>query len=385
MRLLTSLAAATVLVFALGCSDPPADNDNQTGNDFNVGQNDNNDNNDDNDNNGTTNDDEPGDICEPWDAGGSGLCDMVIGYGYDGDECVSLGSGCDCDGADCERVAPTKEGCLKQVRDCDQTCGDPDAEICDEYADFDPAACPDDSAYTVVGCRPQCVDPSTCTVTDLVCPGPDEGYHYQSDDPDECEGMDINCGPHETFFHHERCGCGCAETGGDCPDPDDPEVVYYDTDPDSCDSFVEWYGCGDDQQLFDDECGCGCIANEGDYECEIDECPDGTYCRFSDGSCQGETECRLLAADCTADYTEVCGCDEQFHVGSSSCAPQSNGVDHAPGPDYCIADDCPGLGVDHVDYQGFTDEFCSEMGFPDCDEDQDPFDDECGCGCIDQP
>ncbi len=103
----------------------------------------------------------PGPTCSPWDVEAQGPCDMELGFGYDGDSCVSF-SGCDCVGADCDRLTAEPEDCEKQIRDCDYSCGDPDGSVCDVYMSIDPTTCPDGSAYTVVNCEPMCVDPESC-------------------------------------------------------------------------------------------------------------------------------------------------------------------------------------------------------------------------------
>jgi hypothetical protein len=99
--------------------------------------------------------------CSPWDARGEGACDLFLGWTYDGQSCRGV-SGCDCVGGDCHRITQSRETCRKTVGDCRSQCGDPDGLICDIYASFDPANCPDGSVYTVIGCEPMCVDPSTC-------------------------------------------------------------------------------------------------------------------------------------------------------------------------------------------------------------------------------
>lgn len=39
--------------------------------------------------------------CPAWDAHGSGLCNLILGFAWDGQSCVAV-SGCDCAGADCD-------------------------------------------------------------------------------------------------------------------------------------------------------------------------------------------------------------------------------------------------------------------------------------------
>lgn len=116
-----------------------------------------------------SNDPEPspgtGPTCSAWDVDAEGDCDWIIGYGYDGDNCVGY-SGCDCVGSDCHRLTDSVEDCQKQIRDCDYTCGNPDGVICDVYEGIEPKSCLDGSAYTVIDCEPMCVDPNTCERVD---------------------------------------------------------------------------------------------------------------------------------------------------------------------------------------------------------------------------
>jgi len=164
--------------------------------------------------------------------------------------------------------------------------------------------------------------------------------------------------------------------------------LLYSEDSDVCAFFDEHeFLCGEGQEPFNnDVCGCGCILDEGSYQdCDIDDCPEGTYCHYDDGQCGadgGPSECLAKTEECTDDVAEVCGCDGEFRVGSSSCAAQHDGVDQTS-PDRCIADDCPNPDDDGVTYVGYTDQYCGDGGIPiDCADDEVAFDDECGCGCM---
>lgn len=178
--------------------------------------------------------------------------------------------------------------------------------------------------------------------------------------------------------------------GDQCPDPDADDVLYYSTSEDGCDGeFVPDPLCGEGQEKFDDECGCGCIADD-DYLCHVDDCPPGTYCTFEESSCGEDGSrgtCDFVPSECTADVAEVCGCDGEIYIGSSSCAAQDAGVS-STAMSHCISDDCPDPESTDVDYMAYSREYCESM-FPDfedvyCDGDDDmqPFLDDCGCGCI---
>lgn len=99
--------------------------------------------------------------CAPWDIRTEGTCESHLGWGYDGEDCVSY-SGCNCRGDDCRLLTSSREDCRKHIRDCDYNCGNPDGPVLDVYFGPPPSTCPDGSAYTVIGGQPLCVDPQTC-------------------------------------------------------------------------------------------------------------------------------------------------------------------------------------------------------------------------------
>ena len=287
-------------------------------------------------------------------------------------------------------------------------------------------------------------DPEECALVDPVTPWADEffndecgcGYdgHVNTGVPptggEPCEADE--CGPDEyCYFADGQCGdtgvdgicqplptdctddvaniCGCdgvvrsgsstcvSEYAGvdsapmsfcsssDCPDPDDPEVIYYGDSPENC-AAIDFI-CDENQTMFNDECGCGCIGAEppppGD-ECFIDNCPEGEYCHYDDGVC-GETGapgvCTPEPTICTDDIAQVCGCDGTVRTGSSSCVSQHSGVDTAPF-EFCGDDDCPDPDDEGVEYVGDDPLECMAILFA-CEDDQTEFNNECGCGCID--
>jgi hypothetical protein len=58
--------------------------------------------------------------CEPLDARGVGDCEAVLGYAWNGRECLAV-VGCECEGADCGRLASLEE-CLAVHRGCPDPC-----------------------------------------------------------------------------------------------------------------------------------------------------------------------------------------------------------------------------------------------------------------------
>ncbi len=61
---------------------------------------------------------DPGDRCDPWDIEPQGACDMELGWGWDGDQCISY-SGCSCDGADCDQLFDGPGECEDQMSLCE--------------------------------------------------------------------------------------------------------------------------------------------------------------------------------------------------------------------------------------------------------------------------
>ncbi|MBW1809525.1 MAG: dockerin type I repeat-containing protein [Deltaproteobacteria bacterium] len=54
----------------------------------------------------------PGDSCDPMSAElGDIPCDTFWGYKWDGNQCVYLGGGCPCEGADCDKLYQSEEAC----------------------------------------------------------------------------------------------------------------------------------------------------------------------------------------------------------------------------------------------------------------------------------
>lgn len=56
-------------------------------------------------------------LCRPQDARGEGPCALFHGYKWDGVECVGV-SGCSCWGADCDELFPTLSGCRDAHKRC---------------------------------------------------------------------------------------------------------------------------------------------------------------------------------------------------------------------------------------------------------------------------
>lgn len=122
-------------------------------------------------------------LCRPQDARGEGPCDQFFGYRWDGVECVAV-NGCSCWGGDCDELFPTLSGC----RDAHKPC-----------------PCRAQDATGIGGCAlfhgwkwdgMSCVGVSGCT-----CSGTDCGNLFQ--DLDACKKAHTDC--------DLCCGCNTCE------------------------------------------------------------------------------------------------------------------------------------------------------------------------------
>lgn len=147
--------------------------------------------------------------------------------------------------AGCVDVEPAPE--KQDVRALDKA--DSGEDYCELYGWYGDGEC-DDFCVTP---DPDCGE----------CPNPeDSGVEYISTDALECAAILFSCEDGEELFS-DSCGCGCVadpEPVGECPDANSESVHYIansDVDPSICLAIA--FGCEEGQELFSDECGCGCI------------------------------------------------------------------------------------------------------------------------------
>lgn len=87
---------------------------------------------------------------------------------------------------------------------------------------------------------------------------------YLSRDAHVCSILELSCPAGREAFV-SPCGCGCLGTATTeppppvCPDANDPNVLYVNTDPAVCASID--FNCPQNCLRFDSECGCGCFEN----------------------------------------------------------------------------------------------------------------------------
>jgi hypothetical protein len=189
--------------------------------------------------------------------------------------------------------------------------------------------------YNLEGCGCGCADVGSG------CPDQDDAdVSYRSHDPDECTRLNFECPEGQTKFFKPYCGCGCAgPTEQLCADPEsgsrgvpDPGIPFYYTgDWPACADQQNWVPCGPNETMFIyDNCGCGCyagdaaaitLANPGDptytmvangnYRAEAVDCPFNAdpFANPLNGGCTYHTgECpeREVAARIVSDDWDTC-------------------------------------------------------------------------------
>lgn len=76
--------------------------------------------------------------CAPIKAEATGTCKKLLGFGWDGEGCVSF-TGCACEGPDCDKLSETEQDCWKQHKSCL-----PAVDVC----------APVEDAFPVDACKP---------------------------------------------------------------------------------------------------------------------------------------------------------------------------------------------------------------------------------------
>jgi len=156
-------------------------------------------------------------------------------------------------------VAAQERGPLGKA-DAAGSCATPDGDFCGGQS-ADGCWC-DDACADFGDC---CADAEpVCGVGDAPeCPAEDDPtIEWVSTDVLECAAILFGCEEGQEQFSDE-CGCGCIgepepePEPNACPDPEDPAVHYLHEDPLECLPIL--FGCEEGQELFSDECGCGCI------------------------------------------------------------------------------------------------------------------------------
>jgi hypothetical protein len=94
---------------------------------------------------------------------------------------------------------------------------------------------------------------------DSLCPDPEHPrVHYVNADPNVCRGVTLTCTDEQNGFDNP-CGCGCIDKGAAlCPVIRDPAVTWVSRDPAECAGPPP---CPAGDTPFSNTCGCGCITH----------------------------------------------------------------------------------------------------------------------------
>ena len=182
--------------------------------------------------------------------------------------------------------------------------------------------------------------PAACGgIAGLACPAPDEQFcAYEAGDCGLADALG-DCRPRPEFCAQDCprvCGCDgveyCNECGaaangvsilnrggcGELPEPpndciptDHPDVTVV-GDGDEC-QLID-FGCGEGEQIYEDDCSCGCIADEGDsFACaDNSDCVPEDCCRPTGCVVEAAQECQTEGVCCDCDdclpAVQACGC-----------------------------------------------------------------------------
>jgi len=91
------------------------------------------------------------------------------------------------------------------------------------------------------------------------CPDPSHPrVHYREHDATLCLQIELDCSEEQNGFQNS-CGCGCIDKEGAalCPIEDDSNVTWLSRNPEECSDIPP--ACPLGQIGFTNSCGCGCI------------------------------------------------------------------------------------------------------------------------------
>mgnify|MGYP001175529832 CR=1 FL=1 len=165
------------------------------------------------------------DSCRAQDAHASGLCELFLGWYWDGSECVGI-SGCRCVGPDCASAWETRSACVASHAVCDPSlCSGVSGCASDEFCDHSseasctdadgvcrdrPDLCPE-IYMPVCGCDGSTYD-NACSAN---AAGTDVAYVGACDDG-TCGGLlGFGCGDEAWCDYPEESRCGAADQTGD--------------------------------------------------------------------------------------------------------------------------------------------------------------------------
>ncbi|MFK7988609.1 MAG: hypothetical protein AB8I08_21495 [Sandaracinaceae bacterium] len=262
--------------------------------------------------------------CGAQDAFGEGLCNALLGFKFDGAECVSF-SGCSCLGADCDATYNSLDACV-QACAVEEDPPPPPMEMCAAQDAVGTGDCRllagwafDGDGCVSVNC--ECVGPDcdaifttfdACETEYMSClePGPAEPSCAPEFEGDVPFAPVCRPGAERWYFTADGCVEGCACTEGEgfygwplaCPPSYESEAACRGMHP----------GCASTPDLQVAHC------DRGDIGCRAAEpvCPEGQVAEVV-GTCWGECVAldRCAPIECTDETRHHCptnSCEDGF-------------------------------------------------------------------------
>ncbi len=153
--------------------------------------------------------------CDPQLAEGVGLCELFLGWKWDGVDCVGL-SGCNCEGPDCANLYADPDQCKAEHAEC----GPPD--VCEPDDAIGSGDCDlflgviwtGDNCLGISGCECIGTDCANLPLDESIC----WDEHALCELADPCAAEDaLGVGPCEQFFGYAWNGLECVgQSGCDC-------------------------------------------------------------------------------------------------------------------------------------------------------------------------
>ncbi len=357
--------------------------------------------------------------CAPQEVRWVGGCEPGGAFHWDGSSCV-YGTGCSCEGADCDNQYFSERECIEAHASCggtDPVCPELPAAIIGSWQedhdrsegerrvfvdgdlDLGPTwyrqrytfnadgtasvsvLAPDDGHYDVeatwilipeniIQLR---IEADTVefwrfdyTGEELILVRTEDAPTYYGSSPEECSRIRFACEPGTEYFANE-CGCGCQPIEAPLcePAPGDEGVIFYGDSREEC--AVIRFACEEGTEYFANDCGCGCQPSDEPTMCEAQEirwvgdCEPGGGFHWNGERCEYGTGCSCEGADC----------DELFRSEGECLAAYAECTD-------LTCDPAPG--DEGVIFYGDSREDCARIDYR-CEPGTRSFINDCGCGC----